>query len=116
MCKYQAITPEYNLPLNIPAPLRDRWAAQDQQQMARMRSIESMVIYRQADGRVLLTYRFKAPGQLLDEGEPTPLPEKELTEEAEEVLEGHLDEYLVSISAGIVIELQEQELATTPPR
>jgi len=65
------------------------------------------------DGTVLLTYRFKALGQLFDEGDPTPLPEKELTEEAEEVLAGHLDEYRVSKSASMVIELPEKELATT---
>ena len=35
-------------------------------------------------GTVLFTFRFKALGQLLDEGDPTPLPGKELTEEAEE--------------------------------
>jgi hypothetical protein len=90
-----------------------------------------MVIYRQAnllqecgmkkivvnkeeqDGTVLLTCRFKALGQLFDEGDPTPLPEKELTEEAEDALAGHLDEYRVSKSASMVIELPEIELATT---
>jgi hypothetical protein len=62
-------------------------------------------------GTVLFTFRFKALGQLLDEGDPTLLPEKELTEEAEEALAGHLDEYRVSRSASLVIELPEKDLA-----
>jgi hypothetical protein len=62
------------------------------------------------DGTVLFTFRFKALGQLLDEGDPTPLPEKELTEEAEDALAGHLDEYRVGRSASMVIELPEKDL------
>ena len=62
-------------------------------------------------GTVLFTFRFKALGQLLDEGDPTPLPEKELTEEAEDALAGHLDEYRVGRSASLVIELPEKDLA-----
>ena len=62
-------------------------------------------------GTVLFTFRFKTLGQLLDEGDPTPLPEKELTEEAEDALAGHLDEYKVSKSASLVIELPEKDLA-----
>jgi hypothetical protein len=63
-------------------------------------------------GRVLFTFRFKALGQLLDEGDPTPLPEKELTDEAEDALAGHLDEYRVGRSSSLVIELPEKELAS----
>jgi hypothetical protein len=62
-------------------------------------------------GTILFTFRFKTLGQLLDEGDPTPLPEKELTEEAEDALAGHLDEYRVSRSASLVIELPEKDLA-----
>ena len=62
-------------------------------------------------GTVLFTFRFKALGQLFDEEDPTPLPEKELTEEAEDALAGHLDEYKVSKSASMVIELPEKDLA-----
>jgi hypothetical protein len=62
-------------------------------------------------GTVLFTFRFKALGQLLDEGDPTPLPEKELTEEAEDAIAGHLDEYRVGRSASLVIELPEKDLA-----
>ena len=62
-------------------------------------------------GTVLFTFRFKALGQLLDEGDPTPLPAKELTEEAEDAIAGHLDEYRVGRSASLVIELPEKDLA-----
>ena len=62
-------------------------------------------------GTVLFTFRFKALGQLLDEEDPTPLPEKELTEEAEDALSGHLDEYRVGRSSSLVIELPEKDLA-----
>jgi hypothetical protein len=65
------------------------------------------------DGTVHVTFRFKTVGQLLDEGDPTPLPEKELTGEAEDALAGHLDEYRVSRSARLLIELPEKELADT---
>jgi hypothetical protein len=56
-------------------------------------------------GTVLFTFRFKALVQLFDEGDPTPLPEKELTEDTEDALAGHLDEYRVSRPASLVIEL-----------
>jgi len=61
-------------------------------------------------GTVLFTFRFKALGQLFDEGDSTPLPEKELTEEAEDALAGHLDEYKVSKPANLVIELPEKDI------
>jgi hypothetical protein len=61
-------------------------------------------------GTVLFTFRFKALGQLFDEGDPTPLPEKELTEEAEDALAGHLDEYRVSRPASLLIELPEKDI------
>ena len=50
---------------------------------------------------------------LLDEGVPAWVQGKELTEEAEDALAGYLDEYRVGKSASMVIELPEQELATT---
>ena len=62
-------------------------------------------------GTVLFTFRFKALGQLFDEGDPTPLPEKELTEEAEEAIAGYLDEYRVGRPASLLIELPEKDLA-----
>ena len=62
------------------------------------------------DGAILFTFRFKALRQLLDEGDPAPLPEKELTEEAEDAIAGHLDEYRVSRPSSLVIELPENDL------
>jgi hypothetical protein len=66
-------------------------------------------------GTVLFTFRFKALGQLFDEGDPNPLPEKELTEEAEDVIAGHLDEYRVSKPANLVIELPEKDITDVSP-
>ena len=60
---------------------------------------------------VFLTFRFKALGQLLDCEDPAPLPEKELTEEAEAAIAGHLDEYRVGRSASLTIELPKNDLA-----
>jgi hypothetical protein len=66
-------------------------------------------------GTVVLTFRFKGLGQLLDEGDPTPLPRKELTEEAEEALAGYLDEYPVRKPARLVLELPEGDFAGLSP-
>lgn len=74
-----------------------------------------MVKKEEQDRTVHFAFRFKAFGQLLDEGDPTLLPEKELTEEAEDALAGHLDEFRVSKSARIVIELPESEITGVSP-
>jgi hypothetical protein len=74
---------------------------------------EIVVKKEEQDGTVLLTYRFKALGQLLDEEVPASVPGRELTEQAEDALAGHLDEFRVSKSASMVIELPEKELAPT---
>lgn len=69
-------------------------------------------------GTVVFTFRFKALRQLLDEADPMPLPETELTEEAEEAEEaiaGYLDECRVSTSARPILELPEGELERAPP-
>lgn len=63
------------------------------------------------DGTVHITYRFKALGQLLDAEDPTPFHEKELTEEAEDAIAGHLDEYRVSKPACLVVELPKKDLS-----
>jgi len=76
--------------------------------------MKKIVVKEEQAGTVLFTFRFKTLGQLLDEGDPTPLPGKELTEEAEDALAGHLDEYRVGRSASMVIELPEKELASAP--
>ncbi len=74
---------------------------------------EIIVKKEEEGGTVLFTFRFKSLGQLLDEGVPAWVQGKELTEEAEDALAGHLDEYRVSKPASMVIELPEKELATT---
>ena len=70
---------------------------------------EIFVRKEEQDGTVHFTFRFKALGQLLDEEDPTPLPGKEMTEEAEDAVAGHLDEYRVSKSASLAIELPERD-------
>jgi hypothetical protein len=66
-------------------------------------------------GTVGFTFRFKALGQLLDEADPMPLPETEVTEEAEQAIAGYLDECPVSRPARLVLELPEGELERAPP-
>jgi hypothetical protein len=75
---------------------------------------EIIVKKEEKDGTAFLTFRFKTLGQLLDEGDPNPLPGKEMTEEAEDAIAGHLDEYRVSKSASLAIELPEKDLADVP--
>jgi hypothetical protein len=75
---------------------------------------EIIVRKEEESGTVHFTFRFKALGQLLDEGDPTPLPGKEMKEEAEDAIAGHLDEYRVSKSASLAIELPEKDLADVP--
>jgi len=79
----------------------------------RMRKI--VVKKEEQGGTILFTFRFKALGQLFDEGDSTPLPEKELTEEAEDALAGHLDEYKVSKPANLVIDLPEKDITDLSP-
>jgi len=74
---------------------------------------EIIVKKEEEDGTVHFTFRFKTLGQFLDEGDPTPLPGKELTEEAEDALARHIDEYRVGKSASFVIEIPEKDLADT---
>lgn len=53
--------------------------------------------------KVQMTFRLKSLGQLLDENDPPPFPEKELTEEAEDAISGYLDEYRVNKPARLVL-------------
>ena len=62
------------------------------------------------DKTVQITFRFKSLEQFFDEDDPNPLPDKELTEEAEDAISGHLDEYRVSKPARLVIELPGKDL------
>ncbi|HNI41328.1 MAG: hypothetical protein ACP5NU_01530 [Methanomicrobiales archaeon] len=63
------------------------------------------------DKTVQITFRFKSLEQFFDEDDPNPLPDKELTEEAEDAISGHLDEYRVGKPARLVIELPGKDLA-----
>lgn len=76
---------------------------------------EIVVRKEEQDGMVRITYRFKVIGQLIDGEDPTPLPNTELTDEAEDAITGYLDEYWVSKRAAIVIELPEIDLAEASP-
>src|SRR5512137_276694 len=79
-------------------------------------SMKKIVVKKEEQGgTVLFTFRFKALGQLFDEGDLTPLPDKELTEEAEDALAGHLDEYRVSRPSNLVIELPEKDIINVSP-
>ncbi len=78
--------------------------------------MKKIVVNKEEQGEtVLFTFRFKAIGQLLDEGDPTPLPAKELTEEAEDAIAGHLDEYRVGRPASLIIELPEKDITDVSP-
>lgn len=57
-----------------------------------------------------LTFRFFALSQLFDDTDPRSLPEKELSELAEETISGYVDEYYLKEPMELVIELPEKEL------
>jgi hypothetical protein len=84
-------------------------------ELAECRMKKIVVKKEEQGGTVLFTFRFKALGQLFDEEDPTPLPDKELTEEAEDALAGHLDEYRVSKPVNLVIELPEKDITDVSP-
>lgn len=67
---------------------------------------------REEDGRIILSFRFKTLGQLIDPDDPSPLPDAELTALAEETIAGYLDEYRVKSPVSLVIDLPE---AALPP-
>ncbi len=64
----------------------------------------------EAEGGVTLSFSFKSIGQLIDPDDPSPLPGTELTETAEEVLSGYLDEYRVNSPVNVVIALPEGDI------
>lgn len=61
-------------------------------------------------GSIAFTFRFKGISQLLDEEDETPLPEKELTEHAEETLVKYLGEYVVKRDVRFVLSFPEKDL------
>jgi len=63
------------------------------------------------DGAVEITFRFKAAEQLLDPDDPSPLPDRELTEFAEEYIAGYLDGYDIKKIAAITVGLPREALS-----
>ncbi len=59
---------------------------------------------------ITLTFRFKGISQLLDEEDPAPLPQKELTEVADDTFLGYLHELTVRRVVRLVIEMPERDI------
>lgn len=59
---------------------------------------------------VTLTFRFISLTQLFDESDTRPLLEREISEHAEEILSGYVDEYYLKEPMDLVIELPEKEI------
>ncbi len=64
------------------------------------------------DKTVQITFRFKSLEQFFDEDDPNPLPDKELTEEAEDAISGHLDITGWQASSRCLIQLPGKILQT----
>ncbi len=63
------------------------------------------------NGTVYVEFRFKAVEQLLDPSDPSPLPNRELTEFAEEYIVDHLNEYRLQNLGGLIISLPEGRIS-----
>ena len=63
------------------------------------------VVETEENGVVTLTIRFKSPDQLFDREDPSDLPDKELTERAEDAISGYMDEFPLRRPIRLVIEL-----------
>jgi hypothetical protein len=61
-------------------------------------------------GGVTLSFGFKSIIQLIDPDDPSPLPGTELTETAEEIISGFVDEYRVRKPMNVVIGLPEGDI------
>jgi hypothetical protein len=59
---------------------------------------------------VAIGIRFKALSQFLDADDPTPLPDQELTEFAEETIAGYVDEYRPKHPVKLMLEVPGKEL------
>ncbi|HUU75560.1 MAG TPA: hypothetical protein VMW63_05670 [Methanoregulaceae archaeon] len=68
---------------------------------------EIVVVKTEENGTVHLAVRFKSPAQLHDGEDPAPLPEKELTNNAEDAIGGYMDEFSVGKPVRLTIELPE---------
>jgi hypothetical protein len=62
------------------------------------------------DRNVTITFGFSAPDQLFDDADPHPLPDKELTELAEDTFFGYVDEYHPKKPLEIVVEMPKNDL------
>jgi hypothetical protein len=66
---------------------------------------EILVTRSESDRASNLDMEFKALDQLLDSGDPNPLPGRELTDLAEETIAGYVDEFIVRRPVGLTISL-----------
>jgi hypothetical protein len=67
----------------------------------------------QQDRKATITLRFFAPDQLFDDADPRPLPDKELTELAEDTFFGYVDEYHPKKPVELVVEIPKNDLPGT---
>lgn len=72
---------------------------------------EIAVTRSESDGTVDLELKFKTLDQLLDPEDPHPLPERELTELAEETIAGYVDEFRVKRPVGLTVSLGRDSVA-----
>jgi hypothetical protein len=63
------------------------------------------------NGEVDIDIRFKSLSQLLDEDDPAPLPDRELSEFAEETIAGYLDEYRYKKPVNLEINIPKKDLS-----
>ena len=63
------------------------------------------------NGEVEIDIRFKSLSQLLDEDDPDPLPNRELSEFAEETIAGYLDEYRHKKPVTLAIGIPQKDLS-----
>jgi hypothetical protein len=68
---------------------------------------EIAVTRSESGGTITLDLEFKALEQLLDPEDPSPLPEKELTELAEETIAGYVDEFTVRRPVELTVSLPQ---------
>jgi len=69
------------------------------------------VVSAETGEKVLVEFQFKALDQLLDPSDPSPLPERELTEFAEGYIAGYLEEYRLANLSGLIVSLPEDQLS-----
>jgi hypothetical protein len=65
----------------------------------------------ESDGTINLDLEFKTLDQLLDPDDPSPLPERELTELAEETIAGYVDEFRIPRPVNLTVSLAGDSVA-----